>query len=60
MHGLFYSLDLFSFQQDDPDGVGCFVQYRVAFYVAGDSGHTGSMPARPFFSLTKSTYGYGS
>ena len=23
--------------QDDPDNVGCFVQYRVAFYVAGEA-----------------------
>ena len=46
MHGRFHSVDPFSFQQDDPDGAGCFVQYRVAFYVAGDSGQADSMPAR--------------
>ncbi len=23
--------------QDDPDSIGCFVQYRVAFYVAGET-----------------------
>ena len=30
------SLNLFSKGKDDKDNLGCFVQYRVAFYCAGD------------------------